>query len=215
MTSTRRPRRSSDEVRERLLVAARELFAEKGYEATTTRDICSRAGVAAQQLFHNFGSKDGLFDAAFVPPLAELVSRYIATFESAAADISLEQRVRVFIDELYGLAEENRTVLLSAVWRDAMYPDAADGPSQVLDHVARTLHEIEAIPAPRPGMDVPAAITAAAGMVFGVVLLDSLLQPAGEPRLSRERLVDEMVASIVHGAEHRPAPQRRRRRQRS
>ena len=47
-----------------LLLAARELFAERGFEATTARDIAARAAVNQSMLFRYFGSKDGLFQAA-------------------------------------------------------------------------------------------------------------------------------------------------------
>ena len=39
------PRIESDDTRIRLLEAAEDVFAEKGYEAATTREICNRAGV--------------------------------------------------------------------------------------------------------------------------------------------------------------------------
>jgi AcrR family transcriptional regulator len=39
------PRLESDDTRIRLLEAAEDVFAEKGYEAATTREICNRAGV--------------------------------------------------------------------------------------------------------------------------------------------------------------------------
>jgi len=54
---TRQKRRSTDEVRELLLGAARELFTANGYDATSTRDICTRAGVARNLLFSNFENK--------------------------------------------------------------------------------------------------------------------------------------------------------------
>ena len=49
--------------RERLLGAARAVFAAKGYQAATTREIAARAGVAELTLFRHFSSKQGLFEA--------------------------------------------------------------------------------------------------------------------------------------------------------
>ncbi|MEU5208520.1 TetR family transcriptional regulator [Streptomyces sp. NPDC020742] len=45
----------------RLLDAASELFAERGYERTTVRDIAARAGANQALLFRYFGSKKALF----------------------------------------------------------------------------------------------------------------------------------------------------------
>ncbi|MDK0521179.1 TetR/AcrR family transcriptional regulator [Streptomyces sp. ML-6] len=53
-------RRDSAATRRRLLEAARDLFAERGYEATTVRSIAERAGVNQALLFRYFGSKQGL-----------------------------------------------------------------------------------------------------------------------------------------------------------
>lgn len=47
-----------------ILDAARQLFADVGYERTTIRAVAQRAGVDAALVMQNFGSKDGLFAAA-------------------------------------------------------------------------------------------------------------------------------------------------------
>ncbi|MFF8830911.1 TetR/AcrR family transcriptional regulator [Streptomyces sp. NPDC015131] len=47
--------------RERLLLAASGLFAERGYDRATVRDIAARAGVNQALLFRHFGSKQALF----------------------------------------------------------------------------------------------------------------------------------------------------------
>ncbi|MEU9984240.1 TetR family transcriptional regulator [Streptomyces sp. NPDC050856] len=44
-----------------MLVAASALFAERGYERATVRDIAARAGVNQALLFRHFGSKRALF----------------------------------------------------------------------------------------------------------------------------------------------------------
>ncbi|MFI0785803.1 TetR family transcriptional regulator [Streptomyces lydicus] len=54
-------RRSARDTRLRLLDAASELFAERGYERTTVRDIAARAGANQALLFRYFGSKKALF----------------------------------------------------------------------------------------------------------------------------------------------------------
>ncbi|MFI7100900.1 TetR/AcrR family transcriptional regulator [Streptomyces sp. NPDC050161] len=54
------PRRDARATRRRLLEAAADLFAERGYEAATVRDIAARAGVNQALLFRYFGSKNAL-----------------------------------------------------------------------------------------------------------------------------------------------------------
>src|SRR5579864_5099223 len=61
--------------RERILQAARRLLAEKGYEATTTRDIAEAAQIAGGTLFNYFATKEAIIaclaDKAAADALAE------------------------------------------------------------------------------------------------------------------------------------------------
>lgn len=57
------PRPNRGEARAALIVAARRLFAERDYRATTTRQIAAEAGVSHALLRYHFSSKEGLRDA--------------------------------------------------------------------------------------------------------------------------------------------------------
>ncbi|MDE3196163.1 MAG: TetR/AcrR family transcriptional regulator, partial [Acidobacteriota bacterium] len=52
--------------RTRLLLSARKLFAENGYEGTSTASIARMAGTSESQLIKHFGGKASLLDAIFV-----------------------------------------------------------------------------------------------------------------------------------------------------
>jgi AcrR family transcriptional regulator len=66
---------------DRLLQAARTLFASQGYENATTSQISRNAGTSESQLIKHFGSKEGLLEAIFdqswkrmsaaIPPIVE------------------------------------------------------------------------------------------------------------------------------------------------
>lgn len=51
------------ENRAKLIVAAREAFAEKGYAAASMDDLTSTVGLTRGALYHNFGDKRGLLAA--------------------------------------------------------------------------------------------------------------------------------------------------------
>src|SRR5438105_7576884 len=51
--------------RERMLQVAKQLFAERGYENTSTVAIARAAGTSESQLMKHFGSKEGLLEAIF------------------------------------------------------------------------------------------------------------------------------------------------------
>lgn len=59
------------DARSRLVAAALKLFAEKGYKAASTRDICEAAEANISAIRYYFGDKAGLYRAAFTEPMGE------------------------------------------------------------------------------------------------------------------------------------------------
>lgn len=72
MTAPRRQRARRGSAAGLLNQAAREVFAERGYGATT-REIATRAGVSHELIFRYFDSKEKLFFEAVVTPLMDAV----------------------------------------------------------------------------------------------------------------------------------------------
>jgi AcrR family transcriptional regulator len=68
--ASRKPRTDGIEARERLLAAALQLFAEKGFAKTSTRDIAQAADVNIASIKYYFGDKAGLYRAVFVEHLS-------------------------------------------------------------------------------------------------------------------------------------------------
>jgi AcrR family transcriptional regulator len=63
-----------EETRSHILDTAGELFAERGYDATSVADICHRAGVTKGAFYHHFASKQAVF--------LELRDRWLAPLEA-------------------------------------------------------------------------------------------------------------------------------------
>ena len=59
-----------------LLAAATELFAERGYDRTTVRELGERAGVDPALIARHFGSKAGLYLAALAGAWTALVAGF-------------------------------------------------------------------------------------------------------------------------------------------
>ena len=65
-----RPRTDGRDTRNDLILAARALFADLGFERTTMRAVATRAGVDVALIYHHFGSKTGLLEAALAVPVS-------------------------------------------------------------------------------------------------------------------------------------------------
>ena len=82
-SSTVREGLEGPETRARLLDAAEELFAERGYHAASVRDITSAAGSNLAAVNYHFGGKAELYRAVFVRRLAALRDRRGRAIEEA------------------------------------------------------------------------------------------------------------------------------------
>ena len=82
----------NDGGRERLIAVAERLFAERGYDGITIRDISSAANVSVGLIHHHFGSKDGLRKAVDEACMAQFeeVLRDHAALSSDASQRGLE-----------------------------------------------------------------------------------------------------------------------------
>ena len=63
----------SDQTQRTLRAAARALFAERGYVATSAEAIVARVGVTRGALHHHFKNKAGLFSAVYTEMEGELM----------------------------------------------------------------------------------------------------------------------------------------------
>lgn len=80
--------------RAELLRAAAKLFVEKGFDATTTRDIAEAVGMRSGSPFYHFRSKQELLKAAMIEGLDEGNTRLA---QAIAGMTDPEQRLRVLV----------------------------------------------------------------------------------------------------------------------
>jgi len=83
------------ERRAHLVVLAGELFAQKGYRATTVREIADAAGILSGSLYHHFDSKESIGDEILSSFINEVLADYRGAVASAASPrAAIEQIVR-------------------------------------------------------------------------------------------------------------------------
>ncbi len=127
-------RRAPEEKRERILKAARELFAKQGFHATSTQQIARAANVSEGIVFHHFGSKRGLFDRIaddFVRAGAE------AAIPSEHASLTEEAVVRAAFD--FADAHPGLYRMLLRVGAELGEPERAGRSDVIVDGIRRKL----------------------------------------------------------------------------
>jgi AcrR family transcriptional regulator len=102
----------ADATRTALSAAARQLFTERGYAATSTTEIVERAGVTRGALYHHFAAKDELFRAVFEQLEGE-VTKHVADEALTSTDPleQLRRGTRAYLDACIDPAVQ-RVVLL-------------------------------------------------------------------------------------------------------
>ncbi|MGI8870669.1 MAG: TetR family transcriptional regulator [Mycobacteriales bacterium] len=76
---------SGVERRNQLLDIGRELFAERGYEATSIEEVAARASVSKPVVYSHFDGKDDLYDVVVGREMAALLGRFTDSLASAPA----------------------------------------------------------------------------------------------------------------------------------
>src|SRR3954470_6534600 len=84
--------------RDRILMAAKQLFAARGYENTSTVAIARQAGTSESQLMKHFGSKEGLLESIFDAGWGNL-SAHMAELQQI---LSPDKKLRALLDVTLG-----------------------------------------------------------------------------------------------------------------
>jgi AcrR family transcriptional regulator len=192
----------ADHLRSELIKAARELFAERGYQGAMTKDIAERAGVSVPTLFKYFGSKAELFEAAVAEPLKD----WTGSLSTYWADLPLEKLIERYMTELYDVVHANRDLLKPLV------AASLDGGSDLADVAKRVSADFtaglativdsgRALATDRamPTVDYTSAMGVEISMILGTVLLEDWVFPARTRRPGRARLIREMTRILYGG----------------
>ena len=85
----------NSERRAHLVQLAGDLFAEKGFRATTVREIADAAGILSGSLYHHFDSKESIGDEILSAFLDDVLAGYRrAVQDTGTARAAIEQIVR-------------------------------------------------------------------------------------------------------------------------
>ncbi|MFD0884767.1 TetR/AcrR family transcriptional regulator [Streptosporangium algeriense] len=128
---------SASERRDHLVKLAADLFARKGFQATTVREIAEEAGILSGSLYHHFDSKETIVDEVLTTFLDDLVGRYRAVLDRRDDPrTTLSEMVRV----AFGTLEPHRAAI-TVMQNDWNY--LLSLPGDRFDYLVRTEEEVE------------------------------------------------------------------------
>ncbi len=190
----RREERAAEPSFERLLRAARDLFATDGYAATALDAVCAEAGVTKGSLYHHFGGKAELFEAVF--------EREAATLSAQVAEQALRRRdpwqvawagVRGFLDASQDPGVQ-RIMLLDGLsvlgWERVREIEAEYGLALIKTVIAAL---IEAGEIRRHDVDVLAHV------LFGGLTEGALLMARADDAAAARRKVERETRALIEG----------------
>lgn len=199
---------SCDERKECILAAVRKVFAEKGLEGTTTRELAKEAGVSEALLYKHFPSKEALYeemlgtcDGEFMGEVKKLTSLEPSTSTlvtllhfMVSALIhhrvpELEVRMRFYLQSLIGNGEFARLIMKRKQDSCSVIPTIADSIK-----AAVAAKELEDTP-------VPPHLRALFVDRLAMMIVGDLLpaKPAIDYGVPKEKLIEYVVWFSLRG----------------
>ena len=188
-------RAASEETRRQILDTALRLFRERGFEATTIRDIAGAAGLSLGAAYYYFKSKEAIVGAYYDYVQTEHLARSRAAF---ASESGLRERLRAALHAKIDIMQEDRR-LLRALFR---YGGDPDHPLSWFGPATRDQRQLsvdvfaEAMAGERFPPDVRDAAPTLLWTLHMGILLFFLYDASPEQRRTR-RLIDAAVDFVV------------------
>ena len=181
----------------RLIDAASELFAERGYERTSTQDIARRAGLTTGAIYSNFRGKRELLLAAITQPAEALRAQVVDARRAGASALDL---IRAGSHRLVSQrGRRQRSILVNALVLASRDPIVGQrlrqGLSKTFRDFGHLVREGQAEGSIDPDIDVDAYVHYAYALTFGAYLLETAGMPA--PRQDQwDALMDRFLTAL-------------------
>ncbi len=198
--------------RERLIEAARQLFARDGFDATSVRDITARAHANLGAITYYFGSKEALYHTVierFAAPVADRIAAIAA--ETGPPLERLAKCVRVFMDHIWQHPEMPR-VMMREMASDRPLPEpVARVIRRNMESFSRIVGEGQADGSIRQGPPHLMAMSIAGQPLFHALAAKAVRQVVGadpaDPAV-RAMIVDHIIANMQRAlGTGEPAPE--------
>lgn len=197
----RRPRRSGQEVEDRIRDAARQVFAERGYAAATTKEIARVADASETLLFRYFGDKRGVFKAAVAAPFNAMMEDFTAQYVGVPTPGASKAELGALVGQLFHLLEDNRQLLAALITNPAaneLLTDRAGSFDGFFQAAAIRLGRDFIAVGRTPPFDFDVLVRLSFGMIASGVLLKDWLFPNDPP--SSEKICEIVTHIMINGS---------------
>jgi len=192
---------SGKERREQLLDVGRSLFAEKGFEATSTEEIANRAGVSKPIVYEHFGGKEGLYAVVIDREMQRLLDVFTGALTAGSPRELLEQAALALLTYI-----EQETDGFRILVRDSPVASTSGTFSSLLNDIASQVEYLLAGEFRERGFDPKLAGLYSQALVGMVALTGQWWLEARRPK--RDEVAAHLVNLAWYGlSELKPKPQ--------
>lgn len=138
--------RSGQNMEEKILSAAENLFFRKGYSSTSTTEIARKAGCNQALVHYYFRTKEKLFHAVLGGKVKSVLKEFLSV---EAGEGGFEQKLAKLVETHYNAVRKHSDVvlfLMNEMWRnpellESLIAEMGDIPVQILSQFKRDLDE--------------------------------------------------------------------------
>ena len=183
------------ERREQLLDVGRVLFAEKGFDGTSTEEIASRAGVSKPIVYEHFGGKEGLYAVVIDREMQRLLDLFTGALTAGEPRALLEQAALALLTYIEDESDGFRILV-----RDSPVASPSGTFSSLLNDIASQVEYILGNQFKARGYDTKLAAMYSQALVGMVALTGQWWLDERKPK--REEVAAHLVNLAWHGLSH-------------
>jgi AcrR family transcriptional regulator len=194
------PRPAKVSTHQRILQAAKRLFASRGYEHTSTSAIAREAGTSESQLMKHFGSKAGLLEAIFNDGWGQITEEALAASQNLTLPVEkLHTLAGCVLRHLEADPQLRLLMLLEGrrIRREGGMVALTAGFLGFISLVDGVLVEMRAMHLLRPELSPQAVRSALMGMLEGVMRDRYLADQVGFPADFQPSQIQEMLRLVL------------------
>ena len=182
--------------RRQLLDIGRELFAQKGFQATSIEEVAARADVSKPVVYEHFGGKEGLYAVVVDREMEALLGRFTSALSTPGHPREMLERAALVLLDYIEEEPHGFRVLV----RESPVLSPAGNFSSVMNDVAHQVEHILGDEFKRRGLDPKFAELYSQALVGMVALVGQWWREARKPK--KEMVAAHLVNLAWNGLSH-------------